>query len=248
MSSLEIKDLQKHFGGVRAVNGVSFQIESGNRLGIIGPNGAGKTTLLNLLTGQLKPTDGKILLNDDDITSLHDFERAEKNIARTFQQTNIYNGLTVHENTRLAIQQRMGITQSIFPISRYTNLKKSVDKLLTKHNLIEHANSQVANLAYGVRRHLELVLALALESSMLFLDEPTAGMTPNQTQKMIKLIDQIPEDIAICIVEHDLDVVFSLADRILVLHHGKIIAENDPENIKKNTRVQDVYLGKHLNT
>lgn len=246
MSKLTVDNLSKNFGGVQAVNNVSFTIDSGNRLAIIGPNGAGKTTLLNLLTGQLTPTGGTISLDGLDITSYRDFERAREEIARTFQQTNIYTGLTVFENARLAVQQRMGITHSLLPIGRYPQLEDEVHRLLEEHELQDHSEVVVDNLSYGDRRHLELVLTLATDSKMLFLDEPTAGMTPGQTQDMIELIDHIPDDIAICIVEHDLDVVFSLADRIIVLHHGEIIAENTADKVRQNSRVQDVYLGKHV--
>ncbi len=244
MSDLEVQNLRKNFGGVQAVDGVSFTIESGARLGIIGPNGAGKTTMLNLLTGQLQPSGGRILFDGRDITSLSDYRRARLKIARTFQHTNIFSGLTVFENIRLSVQQRMGITRGMLPIGRYGDLREATSSVLSEHGLKEFADTPVDNLSYGDRRHLELVLALASDAKVLFLDEPTAGMTPGDTHDMIDYIDDIPDDISVCIVEHDMEVVFSLAERILVLHDGQVLAIDTPDSIKQNPTVQDVYLGK----
>lgn len=245
MSKLAVEDLSKDFGGVHAVRRVSFSLDPGIRLAIIGPNGAGKTTLLNLLTGQLRPSEGRILLDGADITAMDDFERARLDISRTFQHTNLYPGLTAVENVRIAVQRTMGLAHKLLPVPGYDSLRRECERVLARHGLEELRHARAQDLSYGDLRHLELVLALITDSSLMFLDEPTAGMTPEGTRRMIELIQGIPRTMTVCIVEHDMDVVFTLADRVIVLHRGEIIADDTPGVVKEDPMVRRVYLGDH---
>lgn len=244
MSDLAVENLSKNFGGLMAVNDISFTIESGERRAIIGPNGAGKTTLFNLLSGELRPSTGKVMLDARDITTHTTYERARLGIGRTFQRNNLFLGLTVFENVQLAIQYRQGIASNFFkPAALYDDLVRATEQLMADLGLDERADEQVSSLSYGEQRQLEVALALAIQPSVLLLDEPTAGMAPAETKSMVQMIARMPRDITLLIIEHDMDVVFDLADHITVLHYGQIIADGSPEKVKGDPRVQEVYLG-----
>lgn len=241
---LAVENVFRNFGGLMAVNGVSLSVASKERRAIIGPNGAGKTTLFNLISGWLPPSQGRIFLEGEDVTGLAPFRLARKGVARTFQRNNLFLGLTVFENVWLAIQHRMGISRRpLTPVRAFREVNGETETLLQRFGLADRAAHLVRNLSYGEQRQLEVAIAVATQPRILLLDEPTAGMSPAETMQMVALIAQMPRDLTLLIIEHDMDVVFSLADRITVLHYGEVIAEGTPEEIKADARVQEVYLG-----
>ncbi len=244
MSILRTEHLSRNFGGLMAVNNVSISVEPGERRAIIGPNGAGKTTFFNLLSGELAPLSGRIFLDEQDITPLPVHERARLGIGRTFQRNNLFLGLTVYENVQLAVQQRLGLASRwLRPARTFEALRQEVLELLRALGLEERLFEPASSLSYGEQRQLEIALALAMKPRVLLLDEPTAGMSPAETTAMVEMIASLPRDVTLLIIEHDMDVVFSLADRITVLHYGEVIADGTPEEVKGNPRVLEVYLG-----
>ncbi len=241
---LAVENIFRNFGGLMAVNGVSLSVAPGERRGIIGPNGAGKTTLFNLISGWLPPSQGRILLEGEDVTGLPPFRLARKGVARTFQRNNLFLGLTVFENVRLAIQHGAGISnRPLTPVRAFHEVNREAEALLQRFGLADPATRPARSLSYGEQRQLEVAIAVATQPRILLLDEPTAGMSPAETAQMVALIGQMPPNLTLLIIEHDMDVVFSLADRITVLHYGEVIAEGAPEEIKGDVRVQEVYLG-----
>ena len=244
MTELSVKGLTKHFGGIAALSGVDLTVTSGSRHAIIGPNGAGKSTLFNLVAGELPPTEGQVYLGDRNVTSLPVYERANLGLGHTFQRNNLFMELTVFANVRLAVQHRLGINRHWFrPISAFARLEERSNEILRRVGLLRQRDVPVSALAYGQRRALEVALALASEPHVLLLDEPTAGMSPAETTEMTDLIESLPQDLTILIIEHDMDVIFNLAERITVLHYGQIISEGTPEEIRADQRVQEIYLG-----
>ncbi len=244
MSHLRVEGLRKHFGGVAALAGVSFTVESGERRAIIGPNGAGKSTLFNLISGELPPTEGRVYLDDRDITALPVHERANLGLGHTFQRNNLFLGLTVFENVRLAVQHRHKVAPQLFKrAASFTQVNEETRDLLQQLGLLDQADRTASALAYGQQRALEIALALATRPNVLLLDEPTAGMSPAETLEMTRFIESLPRSLTMLIVEHDMDVVFSLADRITVLHYGQVISEGIPREVRADPRVQEIYLG-----
>lgn len=242
--ALQINDLSRNFGGLMAVNNVSLTIGPGERRAVIGPNGAGKTTLFNLLSGELPPLRGQILLNGQDITTVSVHERVRLGLGRTFQRNSLFLNLTVFENVRLALQAKHGVAHRPFvPVENLSMLKADSERVLAEFDLLEQAHVPASDLSYGEQRQLEVALALATATEILLLDEPTAGMSPAETISMTRFIRDLPRTITLVIVEHDMDVVFNLADRITVLHYGQVIADGTPEEIRSNPQVAEVYLG-----
>ena len=230
------------FGGLAALNNVNFEVKRGEIRAIIGPNGAGKSTFFNCLTGVLHPTSGRILFNGDDITQLAPDGISQKGIARSYQITNILPNATTLENVRIAAQSRRH-SWSMF--SHYTHFRDIIDKaeaVLDSVGLRAKADELAANLSHGEQRNLEIGIALATEPQLLCLDEPTAGMSTAETQDTVALVRRIAKDLTILIVEHDMQVVMGLADRITVLNYGEILAEGKPAEIQENPRVLEVYL------
>lgn len=245
---LEVENLVRQFGALRALDGVSFSVLQGERRAMIGPNGAGKTTLFNCIGGEIVPTSGRVLLHGRDITRLSPHLIASAGLARTFQRNNLFLGLTVFDNVSLATQRRAQITRHLFSsLGRFGAVNVATDAILEQVGLAEKRGVLAKNLSYGEQRQLEIAVALASEPSVLLLDEPSAGMSQAETNRMVELITSLPRDLTIVIIEHDMDVVFALADRITVLHYGRILAEGTPTEVKENPVVQDVYLGAGAN-
>lgn len=244
MTELSVEGLTKHFGGIAALSSVDLTIASGARHAIIGPNGAGKSTLFNLVAGELPPTEGQVYLGERNVTALPVSERANLGLGHTFQRNNLFMELSVFANVRLAVQHRLGINRHWFrPIGSFEQLQERTDEILRRVGLLGQRDRPVRALAYGQRRALEVGLALASEPHVLLLDEPTAGMSPAETTEMTGLIESLPESLTILIIEHDMDVIFNLAERITVLHYGQIISEGTPEQIRADQTVQEIYLG-----
>lgn len=244
MSKLEVKELSKRFGGLQALVGVSLAVESGERHAIIGPNGAGKTTFFNVITGELSPSQGKVFLDGRDVTGLPVYKRANMGLGHTFQRNNLFMGLTVLENVRLAVQHRERINHHWFKsIGSFEGIAEAADAILDRVGLLPYRDTKVDEMAYGQQRALEIALALAIEPKILLFDEPTAGMSPAETAEIAELIQTLPRSLTIMIVEHDMDVIFTLADQVTVLHYGQIISSGRPEEVRADARVQEVYLG-----
>jgi len=244
MEALNINGLTKYFGGVHSLENVSFTVESGERLAIIGPNGAGKTTLFNLLTGQLSATRGRVFFFGQDITSLAPHQRAHLGIARSFQVTNLFFNLTVLDNTLLAIQGTRSQSFQMFrSIGKYKDMFVEAQKLLNVTSLWEKRDDLVRNISHGEQRNLEIVLCLALEPKLLLLDEPTAGLTEAESTNIFNIICGLETDTTVLFVAHDIDLVLSVADRIIVLHYGEVIAEGTPEEIQANSKAKEIYIG-----
>jgi len=244
MEALKIEGLSKNFGGVQALKDVSFTVEAGERLAIIGPNGAGKTTLFNLLNGQEKATAGRIYFFEQEITTMPTHRRAHLGQGRSFQLTSLFPNLTVLDNVLLAVQGTKPSRYQLFrPITAYKHLFAKAQELLTAMALWEKRNDLVKALGYGEQRRLEIALSLASEPKLLLLDEPSSGLTPAECADMITMIRNLGTDITVVVVAHDMDLVFGLAERIMVLHYGQVMADGTPEEIQADSRVKEIYLG-----
>ena len=237
----------KRFGGLTVLDGISLSLAAGERRGLIGPNGAGKTTFLNILSNIEEPTAGHLEYEGKDITSQPPFRRAQIGIGRTFQIGNLFNESTVRDNILLALLAREGFALRYGrSLSRYTALQQEADELLEKWNLADIAARPVKLLAYGRRRVVEIVLALATRPRLLLLDEPAAGLTGAETKTIIETIGALDPSLSILIVEHDMDLIFSVCDRITVIANGRTLAEGDRSEIRRNKQVIDAYLGMPL--
>jgi branched-chain amino acid transport system ATP-binding protein len=230
------------FGGLAAVNNVSLSVPQGEIRAIIGPNGAGKSTFFNCLTGVLRPTGGRILLDGEDVAGLPPNNISRKGIARSYQITNILPGATVLENVRIAAQSRHHGWSLLRHHRAFGDLIDRAQSVLEAVALREKEDELAANLSHGEQRNLEIGIALATEPRLLCLDEPTAGMSVTETHATVDLIRRIARDLTILIVEHDMEVVMGLARTITVLHYGEVLAEGTPAEIQANPRVQEVYL------
>jgi branched-chain amino acid transport system ATP-binding protein len=244
MTLLRLDHLNKSFGNLVVTEDVDLTVAPGERHVIIGPNGAGKTSLVNQIGGQLQPGSGRILLNDRDITGLSPDRISRMGVARTFQRNNLFQNLSVIENIRLALAVRRGHPLDCFtPVGRDKVLSERAADLMTRVHLDGDGTRLARNLSYGEQRQLEIGVALASEPALVLLDEPTSGMSPSETARMIELIGTLPRTLSILMIEHDMKVVFSVADRITVLYYGKVLATGTPAEIQANTRVREVYLG-----
>lgn len=243
---LETKDLSRHFGGLRAVDGVNLKIEGGDFHSIIGPNGAGKTTLFNLLTGSLKPTSGQVFLQGQDITDQPTFKRAHMGMGRSYQITNIFPTLTVLENVRLGAQALGPHNYRLFSsVNRYPQYEENAYHALEQTGLTQSAAAIAGSLSHGDKRRLELAILLAQDLDIWLLDEPTAGLASEQVPGFMELLDDIRTEggKTVVLVEHNMSVVMSLSERISVMHSGKLLAEGTPDEIASNETVQKAYLG-----
>ena len=239
---LRTEGLTVRFGGLTALNGVDFEVAPGEIRAIIGPNGAGKSTFFNCLTGVIRPTAGRILLEGESIAGLPSNRISQKGIARSYQITNILPNATTLENARIAAQSRRHGWSMLRHHADYHDIIDKAHAVLEAVGLAAKADELAANLSHGEQRNLEIGIALATEPKLLCLDEPTAGMSAAETHETMQLVRRIAKDLTILIVEHDMQVVMELATRITVLHYGEILAEGAPAAIQENPRVQEVYL------
>ncbi len=241
---LALERLTRHFGALAAVSAVSLEIAERERRAIIGPNGAGKTTLFNLITGHLTPSGGRVLLAGAPITGLAPHAVARRGLARSFQRNNLFPRLSVFENLRLAAAADGqgswnllgGVSRLRAPLARARETAEAV-------GLLDRLEVPAGALSYGEQRQLEIGLALGTRPRLLLLDEPTAGMSPDETLRMTRMLEGLPRDITLLIIEHDMDVVASLADRVTVLHYGEVLTEGTFDHVKSDPRVYEVYLG-----
>jgi branched-chain amino acid transport system ATP-binding protein len=244
MTALAADMLSRNFGGVRALTDVSLAVEPGERRLIIGPNGAGKTTLFNMLSGLMPVSSGTVRLFDRDITQVPAYERARMGLARTFQITNLFPRLTVLENVLLAL---LSTDESAFALHQRMAanhaLYEKAEALLAKWNLTPIAGRLAKEISYGEQRQVDLILAMAVEPKVLLLDEPTAGLSAAEVVRVVGMIRSLPIDMTILVIEHDMDVAFDLADRITVLHQGRLLVEGDVETVRNDPRVTEIYLG-----
>lgn len=239
---LRTEGLSVRFGGLTALDEVDFEIPRGEIRAIIGPNGAGKSTFFNCLTGVLRPTSGRIFFNGENIAGLPSNRISQKGIARSYQITNILPNATTLENVRIAAQSRRHGWSMLTHHSDFRDLIEKAEAVLEAVGLSAKAEELAANLSHGEQRNLEIGIALATEPQLLCLDEPTAGMSAAETHDTMELVRRIAENLTILIVEHDMQVVMSLAQRVTVLHYGEVLAEGTPAEIQQNSRVLEVYL------
>lgn len=249
MALLEVKNLGISFGGLRAVDDFHMEIEQGQLYGLIGPNGAGKTTVFNLLTGVYQPTDGYIMLDGENITGKKTIEINKHGIARTFQNIRLFGQLTVFENVLIAkhMRAKQNVFSATLRLNRAEEARMRAETMaLLKEQHLDHLKDEIASsLPYGLQRRLEIARALATEPSLLLLDEPAAGMNPQETQELTDFIKEIRKTyhLSIFMIEHHMDLVMQISDRIYVLDFGKLIANGTPDEIQNNQKVIDAYLG-----
>jgi len=242
---LELQSVSKSYGALKVTNNVSLSIEQAQCHVIIGPNGAGKTSLIHQIGGQLRSDSGRILLRGDNIAGSDPEDICRKGIARTFQKNNLFNELPVLENVRLAVQARhFNSWNMLRQVRNLSGLRERAEEILLMVHLTGSSRRLAKDLSYGEQRQLEIALALASDPDVLLLDEPTSGMSPAETGKMSALVASLPSSLTIVMIEHDMDVVFSLADTVTVLARGSVLATGTPAEIRANEVVHEVYLGK----
>lgn len=240
------EDLTITFGGLAAVDGVNLTVPQGQRRAIIGPNGAGKTTLFNLIAGQLRPTQGRVLIAGEDVTDMPVHQRTRDGVARTFQLSNLFGSMTVLDNVRLAVAGADDHVRRTFwrPLSSFTPVNRRVEELLERWRLGSVAHERPDELAYGQQRVLELVLATAGNPRLLLLDEPTAGVSKSEAVTLAATIADLPRDLTIILVEHDMEVAMRLADEVTVMVDGQVLITGEPAEVSSDERVIDAYLGR----
>ncbi len=244
MELITIENLAKNFGGLRAVDGVTMKVKEGELVSIIGPNGAGKSTLFNLITGYIRPDEGKVFFRGEDITHLPVHQMVRKGIGRSFQLLNVFSELSVFENIRMGVQAHLGYGFEFFtPLNRLKEVQEKVPAIIESVGLTGKETARAKDLSYGDNKILDVAVALTADPKALLLDEPTSGLAAKETGRMIDLIRKLSERLTILLVEHDMTVVFSVSGRVIVLNEGRIIAEGMPDDIRKDERVQEAYLG-----
>jgi branched-chain amino acid transport system ATP-binding protein len=246
--ALETEGLTKQFGELIAVDRVDLAVERGEFRSVIGPNGAGKTTLFNCITGAMSPTSGTVIFDGEDITDVPPYERVRRGLGRSFQITNVFDGLTVRENVRLAAQSvhddDIGASDGLFRNKRsFERVSSLTTDVLAQIGLADRAGENAETLAYGDQRRLEIGIVLATDPSLVLLDEPTAGMSAQETRETMDLIDEVLRDQTLLLIEHDIDLVMRVSDRITVLTRGEVLASGTPEAIATDDDVRDAYLG-----
>jgi branched-chain amino acid transport system ATP-binding protein len=244
MNILETKGLYHDFSGLQVLFDINFEVREGERHAVIGPNGAGKTTLFNVITGTYKPSRGHVFFKGKEITGFKPHQLARIGMGRSFQITSTFSRLTTFQNIRMGILSKRGIRFNLFhKLDKMEAITEETDEVLSRINLNEERDVPASLLSYGKHRSLEVSLAMTTDPELVMLDEPTAGMSRDETHHAVELIKRLTEGKTMVIVEHDMDVIFSLADRITVLHMGEILAVGPPEEIRENQEVKDAYLG-----
>ena len=247
MVALETIGLDKHFGGLRVTRELSLKIQKGARHALIGPNGAGKTTVINQLTGVLRPNAGRILLEGHDITDLPVHKRVLRGLSRTFQINQLYADLTPLETIGLAVAERLGRGGDWWRVmGTRDDVNAEIADILTRFHLHDVMNEPTATLAYGKQRLLEIAVAIAARPRVLLLDEPAAGVPESERHDILTVVAALPRDVTVLLIEHDMDLVFSFADRISVLVNGALLTEGSPEQVARDPQVRSVYLGEAL--
>ncbi len=242
--ALEVRAVSQHFGQLKAVDEVTLSVAPGSRHAVIGPNGAGKSTLFALIAGTLRATTGHVLLDGEDVTSVSEHRRVRRGIVRTFQHSSLFLSQTVLDNVLLAAQRRAGASWSMLrPSRKRRDLVGEGQALLEQVGLGERHRARAGALSHGERRQLEVAVALGCRPRVLMLDEPAAGMSPAETARFSRLVTDLPSDVTVLLVEHDLDVVFGLADTVSVLHLGRHLLTGTPTEVKASEEVQQAYLG-----
>jgi branched-chain amino acid transport system ATP-binding protein len=242
---LEVRNATRDYGKFRALNNVSVSFQPGELTAIIGPNGAGKSTFFNVISGGVPPSSGNILFEGRDISHVPSHAFARMGIAKSFQITNVFKQLSAHENVRVALQMQETKFEMWRSRASYTGLIDEADALLERVGLTDVRNKLAADLAHGQQRSLEVAMALACHPKLLLMDEPTAGMSPEETTVMMSLISQLAKERTVILVEHKMKMVMGLCKRLIVLHHGELLAEGTPDEIRQNSEVKRVYLGQH---
>jgi branched-chain amino acid transport system ATP-binding protein len=241
---LRTEKLTRSFGRLLALNAVDFEVRAGELRSVIGPNGAGKSTFFKLIAGELPPSAGRVLFEGVDVTGEPQFARSRRGIAKSYQITTIFPHLTVFENVRVAAQCRRTVMNCWTRADRLPSVAEATREILRAVELAPKADLLATHLGHGLQRHLEIAIALACRPTLLLLDEPTAGMSPEETERTIALIKRIAAGRTVIVVEHKMKVVMSISDRITVLHQGAVLAEGTPDEIRADERVQEVYLGR----
>ena len=245
---LETRALCKNFGALEVARDIDFQLEAGARHALIGPNGAGKTTFINLITGRLKPTGGQVLVAGEDISRLSEHERVKRGIARTFQINTLFPALTTADNLYLPVAERLGVAgRQLRPASAHPAVMAEVERLLAAFGLEQDALKPVRALPYGRQRLLEIAIAIGLRPTVLLLDEPTSGVPAGDSHIVMDVIQSLSREIAVLIIEHDMEVVFRFATRITVMLNGAILRQGSPDEIAADAEVRAVYLGEDGN-
>jgi branched-chain amino acid transport system ATP-binding protein len=251
MALLQVDSLSKYFGGVKAVDGVSFELEKGEILALIGPNGAGKTTCFNVVNGLLPPSAGRVFLEGEDLTPLPPYRRARRGLARTFQNIQLFGGMSVMENVLAGghLRRRTGTLAALLPLpgvrQAEARARDGAEEWLNLVGLADKADWPADALAYGEQRRLEIARALAQQPKLLLLDEPAAGLNPRETEDLMALLANLRDlGITLFIIEHDMNLVMGLSDRIVVLDQGQVIATGEPKEIRNDPRVIEAYLGR----
>jgi branched-chain amino acid transport system ATP-binding protein len=244
--SLEIKDLRKNFGNSEIIRGINLNVLKGERIAIIGPNGAGKSTLFNLISGRFAPSSGEILLNDHSIVGLAPYEINRLGLSRSFQITNIFHNLSVFENLRCAVLWSLGYRYSFWnKLNALTDARERAEQVMESIGLAWRSKTAAGSLTYAEQRALEIGITVAGGAEVILLDEPTAGMSRSESDAAVALISKVTEGKTLLMVEHDMSVVFGLADRIAVVVYGEVLACDKPQSIRENAKVQEAYLGTH---
>jgi ABC-type branched-subunit amino acid transport system ATPase component len=243
-SVLETRGLCKSFGALTVADQINFQLEAGSRHALIGPNGAGKTTFVNLLTGRLTPTSGQVFIGGQDVTALPQAERVRRGLGRTFQINSLFKKMSVLDNVALGVAERLKVADKLWqPARAFKAVRDESMALLEMLGIAADAGLRITDLPYGKQRLVEIAIALGLQPKVLLLDEPAAGVPSMESDRILQALDALPADIAILIIEHDMDLVFRFAKRITVLVQGEVLCEGSPQEIAADKRVHQVYLG-----
>lgn len=241
---LEVKGLDKSFGAIHVTRNVSFKLERGERRVILGPNGAGKTTLFNQLVGEISPDSGTVKLAGEDVTALPVATRARRGLSRSYQKNTLFDGLTVEENLALAASVHLGKATQLWsdPLG-HSEVREIVEEVAEQVNLMPYLHAKVSEVSYGVRRQLEVGIALATRPLVLLMDEPTSGVGPEMSKGFHDLLNNLPRDLTLLIIEHDMDLAFDVADTITVLNYGEVVFDGQPEEARGSSLLKEIYLG-----